>query len=351
MIKNLLQEGFTLKNRGHYKHAIEVFYKALEQDNNSTELLLEIADLYYRMQNEEKALSYIEQILDKNPEHIEALRLLEQIFIDKNALAEAEQTAKNIYCISHNRSDLVQILRLLNQQGKFDEIFEYNIETPDSLVYLEQARALYNKKELEKSEEYLHKALELEPDNQDVLLTLGQVYYAQNKKDKCIELLNRLTEDNENPQLLNFCGAVESYLGNFKAARDFVLSAIKLNPKNDEYYFNLANIYFRQGDTTLAKQYYNHAIALKPDNRNYHFALANLYYSEKHYKRALEELQEDFFEANLLKAIILYDTGYLALARKELNALASEQADNPILLDYQERINDELGIKSAKKFD
>ena len=52
MIKNLLQEGFALKDRGHYKHAIEVFYKALEEDNTSTELLFEIADLYYRMQNE-----------------------------------------------------------------------------------------------------------------------------------------------------------------------------------------------------------------------------------------------------------------------------------------------------------
>ena len=55
MIKNLLQEGFALKDRGHYKHAIEVFYKALEEDNTSTELLFEIADLYYRMQNEESA--------------------------------------------------------------------------------------------------------------------------------------------------------------------------------------------------------------------------------------------------------------------------------------------------------
>ena len=55
MIKNLLQEGFILKNKGHYKHAIEVFYKALEEDNSSTELLLEIAELYYRMQNLEKA--------------------------------------------------------------------------------------------------------------------------------------------------------------------------------------------------------------------------------------------------------------------------------------------------------
>lgn len=94
MIKILLQEGFALKDRGHYKHAIEVFYKALEEDNTSTELLFEIADLYYRMQNEERALNYIEQILDRVPEHITALKLLEKIFIDRNALAEAEQTAK-----------------------------------------------------------------------------------------------------------------------------------------------------------------------------------------------------------------------------------------------------------------
>lgn len=344
MIKNLLQEGFALKNKGHYKRAIEVFYKALEEDNNSTELMLEIASLYYKIQNEEKALNYIEQILNKNPEHLEALKLLKQIFIDKKALAEAEQTAKNIYCISHKTSDLVQIFRLLNIQGKFNEIFEYNIETPTSDIYLEQARALYYQKQLDKAETLLYKALEIDPDNQNLLLLLGQIFYAQNKKEECIDLLNKLSENDENPELLNFCGAVENYLGNFKAARDFVLKAIKIDSKNDEYYFNLANIYFKQGDTTFAKQYYNHAIALKPENKSYHFALANLYYSEKHYKRALEELKDDFFEANLLKAIILYDTGYFALAKKELNELSKEQPDNPILIDYQSRINEELGI-------
>ncbi len=344
MIKNLLQEGFALKNKGHYKHAIEVFYKALEEDSNSAELMLEIADLYYKIQNEEKALSYIEQILNKNPKHIEALKLLKLIFINKNALAEAEQTAKNIYCISHKTSDLVQILQLLNKQGKFDEIFEYNIENPNSNIYLEQARGLYNKKEFEKAENILNKALESDSENQELLLLLGQIYYAQNQKDECIKILNKLSENNENSELLNFCGAVESYQGNFKAAKDFVMRAIKLSPQNDEYYFNLANIYFKQGDTTFAKQYYNHAIALKPENKSYHFALANLYYSEKHYKRALEELKDDFFEANLLKAIILYDTGYFALAKKELNELSKEQPDNPILIDYQSRINKELGI-------
>ena len=81
-----------------------------------------------------------------------------------------------------------------------------------------------------------------------------------------------------------------------------------------------------------------------PENQNYHFALANLYYSEKHYKKALEELEGDFFEARFLKAIILYETGYLALARKELSELALEYPSREMVNEYMTRINSELGL-------
>ena len=43
MIKELLKEAFILKTKGYYKNALEVFYKALEYDNSSLELFLEIA--------------------------------------------------------------------------------------------------------------------------------------------------------------------------------------------------------------------------------------------------------------------------------------------------------------------
>ena len=81
MIKNILQEGFILKERGYYKHAIESFYKALEIDNSSDELMLEIADCYYLLQDEERALGYIEQVLATNPTHIGALKFLMNIFV------------------------------------------------------------------------------------------------------------------------------------------------------------------------------------------------------------------------------------------------------------------------------
>ena len=94
----------------------------------------------------------------------------------------------------------------------------------------------------------------------------------------------------------------------------------------------------------MARKYYNLAIAINPNNPNYHFALANLFYTQKHYKRALEELPSDLFEANLLKIIILYDTGYLALAKKELQNLFEQCPDNEILKEYSSRIDSDLGL-------
>lgn len=344
MIKDLLQEGFALKNRGHYKHAIEVFYKALELDNTSNELLLEIAELYYKMQNEERALNYIEQILDNNPKHIEALKLLKQIFIDKNALAEAEQTAKNIYCISCDIDDLAEIFSLLNKQQKFDEVFEYNIEKLTPAIILELAKAHYCKKEYQIAQELIINNIENIDNHQDILLLLGQILYAQGKKDECVELLSRLQTNEQNAELMNFCGLIKDYQGYYKEACRNLLSAIKLEPKNDKFYYNLANVYFKEGEIDYARKYYNLAISLNLNNSRYHFALANLYYAQKNYKKALEELPNNLLEANLLKITIFYDTGYLALAKQEIENLLKQYPNNDILNEYSKKINNDLGI-------
>ena len=343
MIEQLIKEGFALKNRGYYKKAIEVFYKAIEKDSQSLELLLEVADLYYLLQDNERALEYLEQILDKNPTHIDALKLLKKIFIDKKAYLEAEQTAKNIYCISHSSDDLLEILKILNIQGKYDEIFEYKIEQQTPQISLELARAYFSKRDYENAKICVDKYLEEEPASSVGILLLGQICLAQNKKEECIEILNRMENFERTPELLNFIGLIEMYRENYQKSIKSFLDAIKMEQKGI-YYYNLANVYFKLGEGSYAKKYYNLAISIEPENKNFHFALANLYYREKHYKRALEELSDDFFEARLLKSIILYDTGYLALARQELDLLSKEAPENEIIKDYQQRINLELGL-------
>ena len=343
MIKETLQEAFILKARGYYKRAIENFYIALSEDNTSVELLFEIAESYFLMNEEERALNYLEQILENNPTHISSLKLLKNVFINKKAWQEAEQTAKNIYCISQDLEDLNQILNLLNRQNKFEEVFEYNIAEEDDGILYEKAFAKFHMNNLEEALDYIDKSLEAKSDNKKIVLK-GKILYRMNKREECVNLLSLFEQDYLDSESLNFIGLVKQHECKFNESIKYFLEAIKMDSSCDEYYYNCASTYFKLGDSQQAKKYYNMAISISPDNQNYHFALANLYYSEKQYKRAMEELTYDFFEAKLLKAIILYDSGYLALAKKELEKLMLEQPDNELMLEYKRRIDEELSI-------
>ena len=341
MIKDLLKEGFILKSKGYYKHAIEAFYKALEIDNTSPELLLEIADVYYLMGEEEHALNYLELILDKNPAHIGSLKLLEKIFINKNAYAEAEQTAKNIYCISNNPKDLAEILALLNKQKKYSEVIENISDTMSPDIIYEIAYAKLFSGSASEAEELINKAIEMDKQTKYLLLK-GKILYKQNKKDECIELLETIPYDSNNADFLNFAGLIKQHQKDYKTALKYFLEAVKTAPDSAEYHYNCASTYFKADEIKLAKKYYNMAISLEPENPNYHLALANLYYSQKHYKRALEELDLKLFEARILKAVILYDTGYLAMAKKELETLKKQDCENKLITEYLDRINSTL---------
>ncbi len=344
MIKQLLKEGFVLKSKGYYKHAIETFYKALELDNKSSELLLEIAESYYFMHDEERALSYIEQILENEPNHVESLKLLKRIFLDKKALEEATKTANNIYVISKAPSDLVEVLRLLNLQKRYAEVLSFNSEFSTVDVLYEKAYACLFVNEIESAENFINLALKQDSNNSKLQLLKGKILFKQAREDDCAEFVKQMNIDNESSDMLNFIGLVEQQQGNYKKSIEYFLRAINLDSKNDEYYYNCASTYFKMGDIAFAKKYYNMAISINPDNSNYHLALANLYYSEKQYRRALEELDFDFYEANLLKALILYESGYIALAKKGFDMLKAERPNDFVVDEYLAKIKEKLKI-------
>ena len=347
MIKNLLQKAFTLKKNGYYKHAIETFYKVLEHENNSFELLFEIADSYFLMGDYERALEYIEQILEKNPKHIESLKLIKQVFIQTETWNEALKTSKNIYYISKNTKDLVEIFKLLNKQNLFNDVIQYNREEnieffPDILY--EKAHAYFMLNDYENAENFINKALKIEDKNTKYQLLKGKILIRTNSDELALNLLENIEINEQDGDILNFAGLVHQYNGNYKTAIEYFMKSIKVSKEKDVCYYNCASTFFKSGDISQAKKYYNLAISKNPDNPSYHLALANLYYSEKNYKRAFEELKDDFYEARLLKAIILHDSGYYAIADKEFKKLITERPDDLVIEKYLQSIEKALKI-------
>lgn len=271
------------------------------------------------------------------------MKLLQKIFVTKGAYEKAEQTAKNIYAISSSSEDLAEILKLLNIEGKYEETLAYESKNIPQIMY-QQSKSLYFLNRKEDAFNLLYKAYEIDSQNQDILLFLGEICLEKGKYDECKSITEKLKHDRKNPEVLNFLGLIEAKNKNYRKAEEYLRNSIKLAPKNDEYYYNLANVYFEAGDSGFAKKYYNLAISKQPKNSYYHYALAKLYYMEKRYKKALEELSGDLFESKLLKAVILCETGYLALAKKEVNELLSVQPDNEKIKELKIKIEQELGI-------
>ncbi|MBQ2611095.1 tetratricopeptide repeat protein, partial [bacterium] len=62
-ILTYIRKGFEYKNNGSYKQAIEMFYKALELENNNVEILFQLGELYFLLDNMERAEHYFKQVL------------------------------------------------------------------------------------------------------------------------------------------------------------------------------------------------------------------------------------------------------------------------------------------------
>ena len=71
-----IKQAFDLKAQKCYKQAIEMLYKALEEESDNIEILFQLGELYFLLNNFQRAASYLEKVLVKNEKHIEALKIL-----------------------------------------------------------------------------------------------------------------------------------------------------------------------------------------------------------------------------------------------------------------------------------
>lgn len=342
MINELIKKGFILKKQGYYKKALEVFYNVLSLDSDSVELLYEIANLYYLLNNEEIAISYIEQVLKRNPLHIESMILLKNIFLSKKDYSHAEEILQNIYTLTQSDIILADLLRILNIQKKYEQVIQIQLHQKTSNVALqfEFAKAHYQNGSSQNALQILEN---IDCDEQCFIL-LGTIYLQQANYEKCEEIIKNLDIQNSNSEIHNFIGLYKLATKSYKEAEKCFLKAIKLNRNNDEYYFNLGTTYDKDNDYFMAKKYYNLSISLKPNNIKYILSLANLYYQEKNYKKGLELLSTEDLEVKILKIKILIDMNYVALAKKISDEIIKQAPENPQLIELNNQINQALQI-------
>ena len=79
-VLNNIKKSFELKSQGFYKPAIEMLYKALTIEPDNLEILAQLANLYKLLDNDERAIYYVEKVLEIDKSHLDSLVLLKDIY-------------------------------------------------------------------------------------------------------------------------------------------------------------------------------------------------------------------------------------------------------------------------------
>ena len=354
-ILDYIKQSFALKAQGFYKPAIDMLYKALNVAPDNIEILEQLAHLYYLLKETDRAIYYIEQVLNSNPNHIDALSLLRDIHIERNELELAKEVCNKISSITQNSKNLkcgIYILRQLKDKDSTDKIAE-NLTEYDNEICYELGLSYYEFNDFDKAKKYLEKGFEQNKNNQDMNLLLAKIYYLERDNDKAKHILvatckNEEIEEIINSEIYNYLGLIYAEEGQRDNAINYYSKALELDDNNAEYIYNIATEYFLAGWYKEATVAFRRAICINPMNENYHYSLAYLYYRDKNYSAAIGEanatldINKNNKDAKILYTILLAKQGNLIEAKQKIDILKKELKDNDFVYYASFIINKEL---------
>ena len=337
-----IKQAFELKNQASYKQAIEMLYKALELEPENTEIFFQLGELYFLLKNFERSKHYLDKVISANEGHIEALSVLAKIYEYSNDYSNALQNVQKIYDAQKNKKNLLRLIDILSKKGDVKRLKEFE-DSDDEDVLCAIAKAYYDNKIHEKSQEILSKIMSVNSQNTDALLLLGKIYFDRSEFDKSKEIFSKFSSNSDNPEILNYSGLFALEDMRFEDAVKYFSKASSLDKKNPKYFYNLGNAYFYNGWIKEAVSSYMQAIRLDCENLDYRYSLAYLYYEIKNFDKAQKEIDyileinPQHWQSHVINALLkLNNKDYLgAKSELEMN-IKSGFSDNFTLISLSD---------------
>ena len=130
------------------------------------------------------------------------------------------------------------------------------------------------------AEEFLRKAIDLNPQNENAYYRLGRIYRFHGDFSKSENSLKKAIEINpKNDMAYIELGLLYRHQGEFSQAEDSFKKAIELNSKNFVAFFELGVLYRDQGNLSQAEDSFREAAKIRPKDEKTLGAMASLYES------------------------------------------------------------------------
>ena len=335
--------------------AIEEYRVAIEADPTSEYLTSALAELYAKTGRIRDAVMEAQDILKRDPNNLEAHKLLGRIYLRSLGDIQAGQGSQNV-------------LKLAIDQ--YEQIIKIEPDDVDDHLLLGRLYRLNN--DLQKAEGEFKTAVKLDPSSEEAVTTLAYLYNEEGDTARAGEVLSSIPDAARSAKLYSALGytyeqqkqyknsieayrkAIELDRENLDAIRglaqnltndgqtDAALEQYKIiadaNPEDWQTYLRIAEIYRKSGKFDLALESLKKAQSMQPDSLEAPYNIAAVYQAQGRYDEAIQVMQD------LLKKSEKTDNSY-SQAEKNNRSVFLERLGTI----YRDNNNDAAAIETFRK--
>ena len=255
--------------------AIEEYRLALEADPTSEYLSSGLAELYARSGRIRDAVSEAQDILKRDPQNLEAHRLLGHIYL--RSLGDMQ---------GGNGSD--SVLKLAIQQ--YEEIVKLDPKSVDDHIML--GRLYHADNQMKKAQDEEHTAINLAPDSEEAVATLAMFYSEEGDAAKAADTLSTIPEASRSAKLYLMLGGTYDQQKDYKKSIDAYQHAIALDRDNLDAIRGLAEALLNDGQTAKALQQFQVIADANPEDARTYARIAEIYRRQGKLDQALQSLKK-----------------------------------------------------------
>jgi tetratricopeptide (TPR) repeat protein len=270
--------GANLTRHGGEDLALIYLQLALHLNPNHPLALLTLGDLYESVKKPQMAIKVYERVPSSSPLKRNAQI---QLATDLDAADRSDDAIKILKAVAaEDPKDLDAIMALGNiERGrkKFADcaqtysqgidVLPPNNDKANSVYYYYRGMCEERSKQWSKAEADMRKALELQPEQPNVLNYLGYSWIDQGVNlDEGMKMIKRAVEQRpDDGYIVDSLGWAYFRIGNYEEAAKNLERAVDLRPEDPTINDHLGDAYWRVGRTLEAKFQWAHARDLKPE--------------------------------------------------------------------------------------
>ena len=292
--------------------AVEEYKAALQADPASPYLASALAELYARTGNIRDAIAEAQDVIQRDPDNLDARRLLGRIYL--RSIGDLQ---------GGTQKDTETILHLALEQ--YEQIVRLDPTGIEDHLLLGRLYRLNN--ETGKAEAEFRTSVKLQPSSEDAVTTLALLYNEEGDSGRALEILNSVPEAGRSPRVESVLGYTYEQKKDYKRAIEAYRRAVNADKDNLDAVRGLAQNLLNDNQTGPALEQFRLIAAADPQDAQTLLHISEIYRRDGQFDKALDTLTKaqaiapDSMEVQYNRAVIQEGLGKYDEAARQLEGL------------------------------